>query len=48
MRSKQPCVRIKESSEGKMSVKICNMIDECNCGNSDCCAINEEGEDNGS
>ncbi|KKQ20393.1 MAG: hypothetical protein US35_C0040G0007 [Parcubacteria group bacterium GW2011_GWA2_37_10] len=26
MKSKQSCVRIKEFSEGKMSVKICNMI----------------------
>ena len=46
MKSERPCVRIKESSEGKMSVKICNMIEECNCGNADCCAVNEGEEDN--
>ena len=46
MKSKQPCVRIKESSEGKISVKIYNMIDECNCGKVDCCSVNREGEDN--
>lgn len=47
MKSKQACVRIKESSEGKMSVKICDMIDKCNCKNSNCCITNKGEEDNG-
>ena len=46
MKSKQSCVRIKKSSEGKMSVKICNMIDKCDCGNADCCAVSEGDEEN--
>ncbi len=47
MNLKEPCVRIKESSKGKMSVKICNMIDKCNCEKSDCCVAGKGEEDNG-
>lgn len=46
MKSKQECVLFQKSSEGKMSVKICNMIDKCDCGKSDCCAVSKEGKNN--
>ena len=41
MKLKKTCVQVKKSSEGKMSVKICGMIDKCNCGNFDCCAVSK-------
>lgn len=47
MKSKQPCVQIKESSGRKMSVKICDMVDECNCKKSNCCAVSKGEENNG-
>jgi len=46
MRLKQRCLQVKEFSGEKMSVKICNMIDKCNCGKADCCMISN-GEENG-
>ncbi|MBS3082047.1 hypothetical protein J4416_03910 [Candidatus Pacearchaeota archaeon] len=46
MKLKQICVQVKESPEGKMSIKICDMIDRCNCKKSDCCAVNKGEEDN--
>ncbi len=42
----EECVQIKSSSEGKMSVKMCDMIGNCNCGKSECCTINIDGEKN--
>lgn len=47
MRSKQSCIRIKESSKGKMGVKICEMVDKCNCKKPNCCVASKGEKDNG-
>lgn len=34
---KRKCIRVKESSESKMSVKTCDMIYKCGCEKPGCC-----------
>ena len=36
-KSKKGCIQKIKSKDGKMSVKICTMIDKCNCEDSKCC-----------
>jgi len=36
-KSKKGCMQKIKSKDGKMSVKICTMIDECTCDDPKCC-----------
>lgn len=38
---KEDCVQTREVGSRKMTVKLCSMIDSCDCENLDCCLKKE-------